>query len=101
RANAMKTMATPARTWRNGAAPRKRFERTVRLSASTSMGARPVHNFDHRNARMPIGDVRMIQKAGPSAETAGKTNRAATADSTKAAIARFTNAYVFLMTPLM
>ena len=41
---------------------------------------------------METGDVRTIQKAAPSAETAGKTNRTATADSTNAAMARFTKA---------
>ncbi len=35
---------------------------------------------------MPTGEVRTIQKAGPSAETAGKTNRTATAEITKAAM---------------
>ena len=36
--------------------------------------------------------MRTIQNAAPSAETAGKTKRTATAESTNAAMARFTNA---------
>ena len=64
----------------------------MRASASTSTGTRPVQNFDHRKARMGTGEVRMTQNAGPSAETAGNTKRTATAESTNAAMARFTNA---------
>ena len=41
---------------------------------------------------MRTGAVRTIQKAGPSADTAGKTKRTATAAVTKAAMARLTNA---------
>ena len=68
-------------------------------SATTRTGTRPVQNFDHRNARVGSGEVRITQNAGPSAETSGKTKRTATADSTKAAMARFTNAYAFFTTP--
>ncbi len=50
---------------------------------------------------MPIGAVRMIQNAGPSAETAGNTKRTATADSTNAAMARLTKAKTFFTRRLM
>ena len=40
----------------------------------------PVQNFDQRKSRIETGAVRMIQNAGPSADTAGKTKRTATAD---------------------
>ena len=64
----------------------------VRVSASTNTGTRPVQNFDQRKARMGTGEVRTIQNAAPSAETAGNTKRTATADSTKPAMARLTKA---------
>ncbi len=41
---------------------------------------------------MGTGDERTIQKLAPSAETAGKTKRTATAARTKAAMHRFTKA---------
>ena len=91
----MKKTATAPRTRRNGSAPRKRLETIVNASASMRIGTRPVQNLDHRKLRIGMGAVRMIQKAGPSADTAGKTKRTATAESTKEAMARFTNAYTF------
>ena len=62
------------------------------LRQAAGSGGRPIQNFDHRKRRMLSGELRTSQKAGPSAETAGKTKRTATADSTKAAMARLTNA---------
>jgi hypothetical protein len=56
------------------------------------MGTKPVQNLDHRKVPMPTGEARTIQNAAPSAETAGKTNRTATAAVTKAAISRLTKA---------
>jgi len=47
-------------------------------SARTRIGSSPVQSFDHRNEDMDTGALRTIQKAGPSAETAGKTKRTAT-----------------------
>ena len=88
----MKKMATAPSPRRKGAAPRKWLEATVSPSASTSTGTSPIQNFDHRNARIETGDVRTIQKAAPSADTEGNTKRTATAESTKAAMARFTKA---------
>ena len=73
----------------------------VSPSLNTSTGTRPVQNFDHRKSLNEIGAVRMIQNAAPSADTAGNTNRTATVAITNPAIPRFTNAYTFLMTPLM
>src|SRR5262245_12885562 len=92
RAKLMKKMATAVRTFRKGVVPRKSFETRVSTSARVATGTKPVQNFDHRNERMGTGAVRTIQKAGPSEETAGKTKRTATADSTKDAIPRFTKA---------
>src|SRR5262249_44324112 len=91
-AKLMKKIDTAPTARRKGAAPRKWFEATVRASASTSTGTRPIQNFDHRNARMETGDVRTIQNAAPSADTDGNTKRTAIAESTNAAMARFTNA---------
>src|SRR3954467_15152443 len=97
----MKKTTTAETTRRNGATPRKAFEAIVRSSVSTRTGTNPVQNLDHRNARSEIGAVRMIQNAAPSADTAGNTNRAQTVDITSPAIPRFTNAYTFLIIPLM
>src|SRR5687767_14355704 len=91
-AKLMNTIATAPTTCRKGAAPRRRLDVIVSASDRTSTGTSPVQNFDHRNAFMVTGDERTSQNAAPSAETAGNTNRTATAESTKAAMARFTNA---------
>ena len=88
----MKKIATAPTARSTGSAPRKWFDTTVRASAISRIGTRPVQNLDHRKLRIGTGALRMIQKAGPSAETAGKTKRTATAESTKAAMPRFTKA---------
>src|SRR5262245_42279698 len=92
RAKLMKKIATAPTARRKGSAPRKWFEATVRAAASTSTGTTPIQNFDHRNARIDTGEGRTTQNAAPSAETEGNTKRTATAESTNAAMARFTNA---------
>src|SRR5688500_4787721 len=84
----MKTTATAVTIWRKRSTPRNWLPAIVRTSASTSSGSRPVQNFDHRNSRRPIGDVRMIQNAAPSADTAGNTKRTATVAITKPAMPR-------------
>src|SRR5437773_2334591 len=91
-AKLMKKMASAVTIFRKTVVPRKWLEATVRASARSVTGTRAVQNLDHRNERMGTGAVRTIQKAAPSADTEGKTKRTATAESTKAAMARFTNA---------
>src|SRR5213593_2464339 len=97
----MKKTAVAVTTFRNGVTPRKWLETMVRHSARIRTGTRPVQNFDHRKAFMETGEVRTTQNAPPSAETAGKMNRTATAERTNPAMARFTKAYRFFSTPLM
>src|SRR5215470_1473760 len=97
----MKTIATAAMTLTNGSTPRNSLPAIVSTSVSTSTGTRPVQNFDHRKSRSDTGDVRMIQNAAPSDDTAGKTNRTATVAMTKPAIPRLTNAYRFFTTAVM
>src|SRR5262245_36978097 len=92
RAKLMKKTASAVTTFRNSTVPRNWLETMVRASARTTTGTSPVQNFDHRKERIGTGAVRTIQKAGPSADTAGKTKRTATADSTKAARPRLTKA---------
>src|SRR5512143_3675487 len=101
RATLMRPMAPAQRSFRKSGTPRSWLDATVRASARTRMGTRPVQSFDQRKDDMGTGAVRTIQKAAPSAETAGKTKRTATAEVTKAAIARLTKAYAFLITRLM
>ena len=88
----MNTMASAAITFSSGSTPRNSLAVIVRTSVSTSTGTSPVQNFDHRKSRSEIGDVRMIQNAAPSADTAGNTNRTATVAITNPAMPRFTNA---------
>src|SRR3954463_5529486 len=97
----MKKIAAAAMILRNGSTPRNWLAAIVSTSVSTSTGSRPVQNFDHRKSRIVTGDVRMIQNAGPSADTAGNTNRTATVAMTNPAIPRLTNAYTFLTNPVM
>ncbi len=85
-------MVTAPTIWKKARARRKWFEITVMPRASVRTGTRPSQNFDQRKRRMETGAVRTIQNAGPSTDTAGKTKRTATADMTKAAMARLTNA---------
>src|SRR6185503_1097776 len=91
-AKVMKKTAVAVTTFRNGATPRKWLDTTVRHSARIMRGTRPVQNFDQRKAFIDTGDVRTTQKAPPSAETAGKMKRTATAERTNPAMARFTKA---------
>ena len=58
----------------------------------SSTGNTAVQNFDQRKSCIEIGDVRMIQNADPSAETAGNTKRTPTVAITKPAIPRLMNA---------
>ena len=88
----MKAMAAPHSTSRRRATPSSWLEVRVRASARSRIGTRPVQSLDHRNDDIRTGAVRTIQNAGPSAETAGKTKRTATAEVTKAAMARLTKA---------
>ncbi len=97
----MKMMATAAIDFTKGSTPRNSLPTIVSTSVSASTGTRPVQNFDQRKSRSDTGDVRMIQNAAPSAETAGNTKRTATVAITKPAIARFTNAYRFFTTAVM
>ena len=85
-------MASAAITFSNGSTPRNSLAAIVSTSVSTSTGTRPVQNFDQRKSRSEIGEVRMIQNAAPSADTAGNTNRTATVAITNPAMPRFTNA---------
>jgi hypothetical protein len=85
RARLMKTTPKAATTLRNISEPRNSLATMVRPSERTKMGSKPVQNFDHRKCRIDMGAVRMIQNAAPSAETAGKTKRTATAAITKEA----------------
>ena len=88
----MNAIAQAARPRRTGATPSRWFDAIVSASARTRIGTSPVQNFDHRNDESRTGDVRTIQNAGPSADTAGNTKRTATAAVTNAAIARLKNA---------
>src|SRR6476646_5858311 len=99
--NVMQRTAIAAVALIDGSTPRNSFAAIVRPSVSTSTGTNPVQNFDHRKSCSEMGDVRTIQNAGPSAETAGNTNRTAMVAITNPAIPRFTNAYTFLMNRLM
>src|SRR5262245_48913054 len=91
-AKLMKTIAAAATRARNGSTPRKLLPTTVRISLSTRTGNTPIQNFDHKKSRRDTGDVRTIQNAAPSDDTAGNTKRTATVDMTRPAIARLTNA---------
>ena len=79
-------MASAAITFSSGSTPRNSLAAIVSTSVSTSTGTSPVQNFDHRKSRSEIGDVRMIQNAAPSADTAGNTNRTATVAITSPAM---------------
>ena len=89
----MKTMATAQSTWRKGRAPRKLVRDDGEALGQDQHGHEPGPELrpEERAAWRPATE-RTIQKAAPSAETAGKTKRTATAESTKAAMARFTKA---------
>src|SRR5215510_14569779 len=91
-AKVMNSTAAADCHFRNASTPRNWFETVVRVSASSNIGTRPIQNFDQRNALMLTGALRTTQNAEPSADTAGNTKRTATAESTKAAIARLTKA---------
>src|SRR5262249_12796370 len=91
-AKLIQAIANAAVSFRNGSTPRNSFAATVRSSVSSSTGTSPDQNFDHRKSRSDTGEVRMIQNAAPSADTAGNTNRTATVDITSPAIPMFTNA---------
>src|SRR5260370_37989831 len=84
-------MAPATKTQRNRRKPRSRMDPTASPTAMTRMGTSPVQNLDQRNTRMETGEERTIQKAAPSAETAGETKRTAARHTTKAAMARVTN----------
>ena len=88
----MKATDTAATCFRNGSLPRNSLPTIVRHSVSTSTGTSPVQNFDHRKSLSEIGAVRMIQKAAPSADTAGNTKRTVTVAITKPAMPMFRNA---------
>ena len=89
----MKAIAAALRTLRKGGTPRKWLEATVSASARTRIGHEAGPELRPEEGRTSrTGAVRTIQKAGPSAETAGNTKRTATAEVTKAAMARFTKA---------
>src|SRR5215467_6048683 len=91
-AKLMKTTAKAAMTLTDGSTPRNSLPAIVSTSVSASTGTRPVQNFDQRKSLSDTGDVRMIQNAAPSDETAGKTNRTVTVAITKPAMPRLTNA---------
>ena len=91
-ATLMKMIAIAVRYFRNGATPRNSFATTVSTSLKIVSGMSPIQNFDHKNCFNEIGDVRMIQNACPSADTAGNTNRTAMVAITKLARPRFRNA---------
>ena len=73
---------------RNGSTPRNSLAVIVNPRVNTRIGTRPVKNFDQRKSRSETGDVRMIQNAPPSADTAGNTNRTATVATTNPAQGR-------------
>src|SRR4029078_3627751 len=85
-ANVMTMIAPAATTFRNGSTPSNWFAAMVSTSVNNSTGTSAGQNFDHRKSCIEIGDVRMIQNAAPSADTAGKTNRTATVAITNPAM---------------